>query len=683
MIDLCIKSLSEQHTSPLYLQQPTAEELAETVLTLGNISRGVVTNVVVEGGVCVGFLAAIAVWLLNIKVELYAVDGTVIYSTCPHQEEPDAKLMLAPLKRRRGEETTLQTVSKTYEISDGERLFHRAPKSGIITEVSFRMPWDKCLSYAFGMEPGFEPLMRDLKLVGTAIGSAANLLDELSIDAASTVFGKQGYELQRGMAYYRYLENPRLRGQELLQLSFKQLPELDNSVTRTAASQALHASNALQSLLHCFHSMERVCHCRRPLPIPPKKLCECGADWADLFEVLDSKARVLKFIIKLCWLLAHADIEESVLPSFSGFQRFHSQLRNRDEDLTESILAIGKDPPDEYCSDFVGLLTSLFVNGGVTRRPLEWPLACSKAGVCVYQGSMLTLDTRSGSFMSYHILPGGIEMHGKAYSEVVSERLPGRDCEDIGAYDNCRLLARVAHATLYASWALQQTSGRLRNPRTSFSIGSYSIQKQAADALYLFREQGVTHKRCQCSIESLVDSSWQYDRDGNLHSSIDHPSIVIYASNPSNILFRQLALMESTGQECFVQGRFCLGRCLEVLKRYSTQQRAEAEDEWRETDEAHKKLLKDLKKNEKNLVEEEKRLVDRRGQHEVDALGLEKEIYSLQKKLKNSREAIVASSEDDVKLKQPEGDRCLNLKDMYIFPSERIISDVARMKGNS
>ena len=670
MIDLCIRSLSEQD---ICLRKPRAEELAETVLALGNISRGILTNVVVEGGLCVGFLAAIAVWLLNMKVELHAVDGTIIYSTCPDQEEPDAKFMLAPLKGRRGDETTLQTVSKTYEISDGKRLFaHGGQKSFIITDVSFRMPWDKCLSYAFGMEPGFEPLMRDLKLVGTAIGSAANLFDKLSIDAASTVFGKQGYELQGGMAYYRYLENPRLRGQELLQRSFKQLPELDSSVTRTAANQALHANNALQSLLHCFHSMWRLCHCTRPLP--PQGLCECGADWAEFLEVLDSKAGLLKFIIKLCWLLAHADIEEGVSPSFSGFQRLYSPVRaNSDEDLMESILAVGQGPTDEFSSNIVSLLASLFVNHHVPSKPSEWRLACSEAGVCVYHSSMLTLDTRSDSFMSYHILPGGIEMHGKTYSQVLSQNLADRNCEDISAYDNCRLLATVSHATLYVSWALQQTSANLRNPGISFSISSNSIQKRAADALYLFRERGVSHKRCQCPIESLIDSSWQYDKDGNLHNSIDHRSIVIYATNPSNILFRQLALMESTGQECFVQGRFCLGRCLEVLKRYSTQQRAEAEDEWRETDEAHKKLLKDLKKNEKNLVEEEKRLVDRRGQHEVDAPGLEREIHRLQDSLKNLQKRILQSElslEDHVKFKQGilEGDRYPGLKDMYIFP---------------
>ncbi|OBT48782.1 hypothetical protein VE00_00700 [Pseudogymnoascus sp. WSF 3629] len=64
------------------LQETTSpDELARAILELGKVSSGTVQSVTFIGGVDCGWLAALAQWLLSLRVDIVAVDGSVLYSS--------------------------------------------------------------------------------------------------------------------------------------------------------------------------------------------------------------------------------------------------------------------------------------------------------------------------------------------------------------------------------------------------------------------------------------------------------------------------------------------------------------------------------------------------------------------------------------------------------------------------
>ncbi|OCL14997.1 hypothetical protein AOQ84DRAFT_279874, partial [Glonium stellatum] len=152
------------------------KSLAEALFALARITRNELQAITFIGGSDTGWLAAVAEWLLDLRVTMVKTDGEVIFM---NHNDPD-NVQVHIIFRDHDEEPsqTLRSVGKTYVLADVSKLFADEGRSPNTTIVSGRVEWKETLKSTFLSD--FTRLMEIPQTLAELLGSAARIFKALA-----------------------------------------------------------------------------------------------------------------------------------------------------------------------------------------------------------------------------------------------------------------------------------------------------------------------------------------------------------------------------------------------------------------------------------------------------------------------------------------------------------------------
>ena len=149
-------------------------DIADTLLGLSKLSRGILHQMTIIGRADAGLIAAIADWLLDLTIEIKdSVNQSTLYKNCEASKNPELLIIF----EKDVPETSLQCAGQTYRLPDATELIRREalpPTAGVL---SGRLLWEKAFSHTFGED--FNALKGMAHAFGAAIGCAAVIYQAL------------------------------------------------------------------------------------------------------------------------------------------------------------------------------------------------------------------------------------------------------------------------------------------------------------------------------------------------------------------------------------------------------------------------------------------------------------------------------------------------------------------------
>ena len=551
--------------------EPT--EMAKVLAAIGDISRGKLERLVVQGGTNVGFAAALALWLLNLTVKIFSPVGEPLYSNVPQGQEAQVSFHIVPHETNPASKKSIQTTSRTLKLLDGRKVithwYDKYPMFGA------RLPWDSCLSLGFADEPGCQYLIDHPQIIGRAVGSAARIFEDLSVLPFEQMFKSNEYQQirevlrrtyetdRKGFRAPPYLQKRSTQGLELITRSMARFPELNNNAFRDAATEAMRSPHPEQNYLACFDDVQGCSSCgSRMLLDQRSSACSCGKSTMTFHRERASKKGTLEAIVNLCQVVANAaTIDESLSPSARGLKRFaRSRLTPEDENPLGFLLTSSKPNNND--------LSLLFAGEQHARRSGE-PIAMTSSGVCIFHSSLEQLKLDASCLSDFCVVPGYIEKDGKMYDEIVEERRDLADPQNhttigasrhVGQWRMESLLLTISQSELCAKYMLEGCADKVNGKPIICEILPVSIEETATTALELARHKNV-HLVCQCSPESML-SPHKRDEVGVIRAIYQSIEVVLLPRSSRRCLLSFLALLTDEYCRCMIQGEFCIGRCL-------------------------------------------------------------------------------------------------------------------------
>ncbi|OBT99969.2 hypothetical protein VE01_01790 [Pseudogymnoascus verrucosus] len=390
------------------LQETTSpDKLARAILELGKVSSGTVQSVTFIGGVDCGWLAALAQWLLSLKVDIVAADGSVLYSSRTSVDPsyyPQVSIVQGLGHNGRGSSTLFKRsvfvmpgklfFGAKWDLVDRQRHFFSAGRS----------EWRTILHDTFGAD--FDTLLHP-----EIIQDFAELLC-CGFSVSDSDNGQRHVDPWRGLSTTS-------TESRLLQLSFaaQRLPELipvcqiaKQKVYFQERSYGEHNTFPRVLARHCscdqckFHR-EHLAGKSGHFPLISKKIC---------------LEKVALAIFEYIWTLSWLDIDENVYPSVRGLLlTYRGQKTDRYDDSFRTDTIKDKLFQKPLMSKAIELFTGL----PETDHQWAWGLSAGcKAGVCAYLPSLKNPTTSPPEQLRVIVVAGHIEWNSKTFSMVKDGR---------------------------------------------------------------------------------------------------------------------------------------------------------------------------------------------------------------------------------------------------------------------
>ena len=544
--------------------------IAKVLMAIGDVTRGKLHSITVEGRSNVGLIAALAVWLFDLKIRIQSEDGQVLYSNCSEISEIQVAFNVMRGNPDNRNDTAIQTVSKTYVVVDGRQIFRGLEDVHTFTG---RVPWDSCLTYIFGALPGFQDLLGNPRLIGRALGSAAKMFEDLAFLAFEDVFNLESHRQLRGKwaqaygylkgnrnerGFAQYGEKPANRGMDLVHRSMQRLPEIDSQDFKDAAISALGSEDPDRVYTACFEELKGCGSCGSRVLIDARQsACECGKSVIAFKRESVEKDSMLRVIIDLCRLLSSAAyLHESLMPSSRGLAKWVSSRAYRN--AASPLESLFDFLPFERGMPAAQDLFTIFAGVGHSM-PGTW-LASSRSGICIFHNSLVKgLDISCDTLFDYSVVPGLIEKEGKTYDHVLSDAGGNRPPYTVGHYDSEDLLLTVVQSGLYAKYLLQGSKTVANEVVHPFSVAPLDLEEYVAKTLQM-PKQITTHIKCQCPATDFT-TTWGTDDNGFAKTTYKGVDVILLPQASRPALYAFISALYTSNYHCLTQGEWCIGRC--------------------------------------------------------------------------------------------------------------------------
>ncbi|KFY33840.1 hypothetical protein V494_07273 [Pseudogymnoascus sp. VKM F-4513 (FW-928)] len=382
------------------LQETTsADSLARALLELSKVSSGTVQSVTFIGGADCGWLAALAQWLLSLRVDIVAANGSVLYSSRTPADSsyyPQVSII-----RQLGHNSQINTtlVKQSVFVKQG-RLFFDIKRDPFSQDHFFsagRSEWPTILHDTFGadldalLHPDAIQDFAELLCCGFSISSAYN-----GQRHADPWGGLSATSTERRLAH--------------LSFAAQRLPELipvcqiaKEMISCEDKNYDIHNSFPRVFTRYCscdqckFH-VEYLARNAGHFPQKLKKIC------------LEKTALA---IFEYAWTLSWLDIDENIYPSVRGLLlMYRSQKTDRfDESIPTDAI---KDRL--FNQPLMSIAMELFTGnpesnhygaGGVS--------ADSRGGICTYLPSLQNPTTSPQKQLRVVVVAGHIEWNGQMF----------------------------------------------------------------------------------------------------------------------------------------------------------------------------------------------------------------------------------------------------------------------------
>ena len=374
-------------------------EIAETLLGLAKLSRGVLVQMTIIGGADAGFIATIADWLLDLSVE---VRGGKEYETLSKNRSLEEKPQLLVIYEKEMAKDSMQTVGQTYRLPDGYELVRRADGQHQTSILSGRVPWEKALEYTFGRD--FNSLMATQEDFGIAIGYAACIYRGLyegdeNIQPQWLANCRSYFPDSHGLAYAHFIL-----------IRFPELEPLRDAVFRGARTPSMIEACASFDL-H-MSAIATACGCETCCPTEP----------GNEHPVRRAFCLVLLAHTIMKTSRALSGMETELCPLRAGLEIMFWNTGGTKRPATSRENMIEEE--EYYWHSMAGtmmLLRSADTLFGASRmerpRALEdWVSAMADNGLCYFLDILINPSFGSGAAAKVHIISGRIEHEGRSYN---------------------------------------------------------------------------------------------------------------------------------------------------------------------------------------------------------------------------------------------------------------------------
>ncbi|KAJ5669772.1 hypothetical protein N7462_010842 [Penicillium macrosclerotiorum] len=231
------------------------EDICNALFSVLELCQGTAEQITLVGVADAAGIAAIAKWLLDLKIILYTTDNETVenrlwYRNC---EEKDAQLIV--IYTRNIDSSAIIQSRRTVHLPDVTVLFRTGaqmrPSHDYV--VSGRLRWEEALSGTFRDE--FAALIAFPKLLGAAIGSAARVFTALA-EADPNIPSDQ---LRRQSAYF-----PESHGEDFVYFCRERFPELQKADLESAMFRAARIGTyeeAFNAFNDTASQLAQACNC--------------------------------------------------------------------------------------------------------------------------------------------------------------------------------------------------------------------------------------------------------------------------------------------------------------------------------------------------------------------------------------------------------------------------------------
>jgi hypothetical protein len=399
----------------------SSETMAKAFVELAQVARTPESSITIEGGKDVGFLAAVAEWLLDMSIVITNGSGATLYPNYEPKSPIQARFILFD---RFSESSQSHHVGSTYPRTRLVRLndisdFLYTNGEDNRMKAGGRLPWDECLSRSFNLSfnapLGLGEMFGLKRYFASAIGSAARVFEAVARAEPGVDFS-----VRKRWIYYTNEGSGGGFIQNLMHW-FPELKVIETDMLRAVESGFKDAQSQYEA------SMAKIAeHCNCPhCTVAPKT-----TDRSHCFVL------VAETVLQAGLILSNVEVDEGLCPLRAGFERlYNAQLKTRSlDDQTRTIFEKDMGPiawviepktADDRETDNnrmrVMIEGALGLFGPINPLRDSDSCAWSNNGICAYRTILRNLSMHNEfgySLGRIHIVPGRIEWQNRSYDQI-------------------------------------------------------------------------------------------------------------------------------------------------------------------------------------------------------------------------------------------------------------------------
>jgi hypothetical protein len=567
------------------------KNIAKVLRGLFDVSQGVVEQINIAGGADCAWLAAVAHWLLGLRVVVEDQLGNVVYRPgnlkSTMAQEPQVIIRFGT-----ADSETSALTQKSYVVPNGRILLVEEmdnPEDDILAHG--RLNWSTCLCDTFGKQ--MQALLNTFAShAGACLGSAARIYEHLTCNEEQTLLEEETYDLAE------LIPNPASFGKGFVVHARNIFPELRDAPGLLRAmelSRERSAEAAIREFTECITSIRAQCNCFL-----------CKEDSPDITKPPSTGGQycMVGLVYTICALIRLSariifQKDHPTRPAMTGIERIYHCARIK---IFHNIDYVSKLAMSQDLSmadlQLVHLLFTGRYGSNLKGQRLVNTSAVAASGLCIYSNALCELSTEPERACLVHVVPGRIQWKGYLYGQVddAPRDAPCVQGESkwfstgvsaINSYDN---LNDSSSSDLHAALVIEEWSPsrqtivaewRISNSKGSWYFGPLEINSRLIGAYC-----GKTCEPNSCDSlngfkcvliqgEGLIQSEQIAEDDCSANYG---PIIRMLSGNPAAILvaLTQIEVPSSSGRDITlrqtIQGKQCIRCCvISSIRRFKTQ----------------------------------------------------------------------------------------------------------------
>ncbi|KAG5795906.1 hypothetical protein H9Q69_005051 [Fusarium xylarioides] len=395
------------------------KDIALVLKEVFEVSAGRLDRLFLSGGADCAWVATVAHWLLDLRVEVQHQDGTVIYRPDGTRSESSVGAQVIITYHEGLSNETLQVSRKHYAISSGKMLLHHGQHQDIMSYG--RVQWESCLVDTFG-RPMRLLLGSQARSTGACLGYAARII----LAGMGEGEGHMEFSVSCDMRASFPPVSESSYGRGFFLLARRLLPELgQNPVLHQTMEAAVDKEymDAAQQFCQSMTSLRQLCSC---------KVCRQDTDDAEgetTFCLLVLIQTIFTLVRTMSTICMQQDLE--LLPTRSGLESLYWTQK----DALISLHLPNYDPVrgllESWPRDILVLAQTLFVSRQHERNSTNSDIVVtSHSGLCFCLNTLMKITSDPQRACAMTIVPGKIEwnnfVHDMVYDQGTENgRFPG------------------------------------------------------------------------------------------------------------------------------------------------------------------------------------------------------------------------------------------------------------------
>ncbi|MCJ1229433.1 hypothetical protein MMC12_006099 [Toensbergia leucococca] len=416
----------ESQAKRMKIPRPAAPDaLAGALIELSKVSSGSIACVTFQGGLDCGWIAALAEWLLCLRVKVLDREGKCIYWQGYDDGGSAAQVSIVfdwrHLDNEGINQSSLQITNLSYLLPyTGQMPFFLNPTGHNIFGQG-RSSWSSVLADTFG--DSIEYLLSPVVVEDFAATLMACLECACSLDDPAMTQPRLGRHSQtRRYRQLGFFANAAKRLPELGSIP-SQVQRLGPSTSDCLGSKSVNRSifgNLVLNICQCVRCVDRRnepwCSRTRPTESDPYPPAICLT------------------IFLYLWRLSRLDIDEAIKPMVNWLLLMYDEVNVVNDDGAFGLFEkyMRHDSIAELSQTSFRLFTDS--SSELFSRPVS---AVSSGGITIFTPSLEDPSYSPVEQMRFRVVPGNISFHGRLYSEVI-------DDESVHYFNNTASVATIA-----------------------------------------------------------------------------------------------------------------------------------------------------------------------------------------------------------------------------------------------